>query len=87
MACARPIVLGVNGEARRLVEQEAGAALYAEPENSEALVSAILYLYAQPQSAELLGQRGRAFVEKYFNRDQLVTTLDSHIEKLLRKTA
>ncbi len=42
MACARPILLGVEGEARRLAEQEARAAIYVEPENAEALVEGIL---------------------------------------------
>src|SRR6266567_1135579 len=42
MACARPVLLGVEGEARRMFEQEAGAAIAVEPENAEALASAIL---------------------------------------------
>src|SRR5579884_458831 len=41
MACGRPIVLAVDGEARRIAEQEAGAALYVEPENATALAAAI----------------------------------------------
>src|SRR5229473_4041790 len=63
MACARPMVLGVEGEARRMVEQEARAALAVEPENAPSLVTAILYLREHPEVAETLGRRGRAFVE------------------------
>ncbi len=85
MACARPIILAVAGEARRLVEQEAGAALYVEPENAAALVSAILYLREHPDVAELLGKRGRAFVEARFDREQLVTGLETRIALLLDK--
>lgn len=85
MACARPIVLGVEGEARRMVEQEAGAALAVEPENAEALVSAILYLRKYPEEAEALGRRGRTFVEKHFDREQLTTELEKRIAKLLEK--
>ena len=33
MACARPVVLAVDGDARRIAE-EAGAAIYVEPENA-----------------------------------------------------
>jgi len=84
MACARPILLGVDGEARRLAEQEAGAALYVEPENVEALVSAILHLREHPEEAELLGQRGRAFVEARFDRHQLTAELDMHIARVLK---
>jgi colanic acid biosynthesis glycosyl transferase WcaI len=79
MACARPILLAVNGEARRLVEQEAGAALYVEPENPSALVAAILHLREHPQEAEMLGQHGRAYVEAHFDYDRLAATLAAQL--------
>jgi colanic acid biosynthesis glycosyl transferase WcaI len=85
MACARPILLGMDGEARRLVETEAGAAVYFEPENARALTSAILYLYEHPNMIGLLGQRGRAFVEARFNRDHLTALLEERIALLLEK--
>jgi colanic acid biosynthesis glycosyl transferase WcaI len=85
MACARPILLGVEGEARRLAEQEAGAAIYVEPENTGALVAGILYIQGHPEEAELLGLRGRAYVEARFDRDQLTAELDVHIAKVLGK--
>jgi glycosyltransferase involved in cell wall biosynthesis len=83
MACARPIVLAAEGEARRLAEHQADAALAVEQENAEALVSAILYLREHREKAELLGLRGRAYVEAHFNRDQLTAALDARIETLL----
>ncbi len=79
MACARPILLAINGEARRLAEQEAGAALYVEPENPSALVAAILHLREHPQEATLLGQRGRAYVEANFDYDRLAATLAAQL--------
>jgi colanic acid biosynthesis glycosyl transferase WcaI len=85
MACARPIVLGVEGEARRMVEQEAGAALAVEPENADALASAILYLREHTELAEALGQRGRTFVQNRFDREQLTIELEKRIAKLLEK--
>jgi colanic acid biosynthesis glycosyl transferase WcaI len=83
MACARPMVLGVEGEARRMVEQEAGAALAVEPENADALVEAILYLREHPEIAEAMGRRGRAFVEARFDRAQLTKELEMRIAELL----
>ena len=83
MACARPIVLSVSGEARRLAEQEAGAAISVEPENARELVSAILYLQKNPEEAALMGRQGRAFVEQHFDRHQLVTQLEVQIQALL----
>jgi colanic acid biosynthesis glycosyl transferase WcaI len=85
MACARPILLGVEGEARKIAEKEAEAAIYVEPENAEALVAGILYLQENPEEAELLGQRGRAFVQAHFDRNQLTADLDAQITLLLEK--
>jgi len=85
MACARPLLLAVDGDARRLAEQEAGAAIYVEPENPTALASAILSLREHPDLAEALGQRGRAYVEARFDYDQLAAALDARIRGLLGK--
>ncbi len=85
MACARPMLLCAEGKARQLAEQEAGAAIYVEPENATELVFAILYLREHPEEAELLGQRGRAFVEARFDRDQLTIALEARIAMLLGK--
>ncbi|GAC1305206.1 MAG: hypothetical protein NVSMB27_44020 [Ktedonobacteraceae bacterium] len=79
MACARPMVLGVEGEARRMAVQEAGAALAVEPEHAPSLVTAILYLREHPEVAETMGRSGRAFVEARFDRTQLTTELERRI--------
>jgi colanic acid biosynthesis glycosyl transferase WcaI len=83
MACARPILLGVEGEARQMVEKEAKASIAVEPENAEALALAILYLKDHPDEAETLGQQGREFVEARFDREQLTAALEARIVKLL----
>ena len=85
MACARPFLLGVEGEARRIAEQEAQAARYVKPENVDALVEGILYIHEHPEEAKLLGERGRAYVEKHYDRDQLTAELDRHIAQMLEK--
>ena len=85
MACARPVLLAADGEARRAAEKEAGAAIYVEPENAKALLSAILYLYEHPEEAEQLGVRGRAYAEARFDYDQLTATLNSRLELMLNK--
>ncbi len=79
MACARPILLGINGEARKLAVQEAHAALHVPPENAIALSSSILYLYEHPDYAEMLGQHGRCCIESRFSYDHLVSVLNEHI--------
>jgi len=70
MAAARPIIMGVGGEAGQLV-RDAEAGIPIEPENAAELVAAIEKLKADPQSAEAMGLRGRAFVEKHFDRNAL----------------
>lgn len=79
MACARPIVLAVDGEARQLIAEQAGAALYVEPESAGALAEAILRLRDQPRLAQHLGERGREFVKAHFDRDHLVEGLEGHL--------
>jgi glycosyltransferase involved in cell wall biosynthesis len=85
MACARPFILGAEGIARQLAEQEAGAAISVEPENVTALVSAILYLRDHPDLAETLGWRGRSFVETRFDHVQLTKELETRIAELLEE--
>ncbi|MDQ2715203.1 MAG: glycosyltransferase family 4 protein [Chloroflexota bacterium] len=83
MACARPLLLAVDGEARTRIEQEAGAALYVEPENAQALADAIVHLRDNPTLAEQLGERGRQYVKTHFNRDLLVRDLETRIVECL----
>jgi glycosyltransferase involved in cell wall biosynthesis len=83
MACARPIVLGIDGEARLVAEREAEAAMFVEPESTSALVDAILYLRRYPEIAHVMGLRGRTFVENYWNSDILTNKLQDHIAQIL----
>jgi len=70
LGSARPLVIGVDGEARRLVE-EAGAGVYVRPEDSDALAKAILNLQGRPGDCESMGRAGRAFVEAHYSRRAL----------------
>ncbi len=68
MACARPVILGVEGQAREIVEA-AAAGLVIEPENAAALVQAINSLNADRALGLSLGQRGREYIQQNFSRD------------------
>lgn len=85
MACAQPVLLGVDGEARRHME-EAGAAIYVEPEDPTALASAILHLREHPDLATLMGRRGRDYVQAKFDRDLLTSDLEVRLAAVLGKT-
>ncbi len=67
MACARPMVLGVDGEARRLLES-ASAGVFVEPENSAALADAIAALARDPESRSKYGENGRRFVSEHYDK-------------------
>ncbi len=83
MACARPLLLAVEGEARRLVAEEAQAALWVPPESPTELAEAVLRLKNDPALVARLGQNGRAFVEARFDRDLLTAALEKRIMALL----
>lgn len=70
MGCARPLILGVEGEARAAV-QDAQAGLCVRPEDPADLSAAILHLYHNPQRADRMGQNGREYVRQNFCRDKL----------------
>ncbi|UCE03860.1 MAG: glycosyltransferase family 4 protein [Candidatus Latescibacterota bacterium] len=70
MGCSRPIILGVEGEARAAVEA-AGAGLCVRPEDPRSMAEAILQLYRDPDLATALGRNGRSYVRRNFCRDQL----------------
>ena len=80
MACARPVILGVDGQARTILEEARGG-VAVEPENSDAMVSAIRLLAANPEMAAQLGRNGREYVMRKFSRgetaDKYIRVLDS----------
>jgi glycosyltransferase involved in cell wall biosynthesis len=67
MSCARPVILGVEGQARQILE-DARAGLAIEPENAEALASAINQLDHNRELAKTLGEQGRAYIVQNFSR-------------------
>ena len=70
MGCARPILLGVDGEARRTLE-EADAGVAFPPEDSSSLARTIKRLRADAPLRRRLGRNGRRFVERYYSRRRL----------------
>lgn len=69
MACGRPVVLGVDGQARKILDQ-AEAGVYISPGDPEALVQAVIDLYRDPTLRSRLGENGREFICKHYSRKQ-----------------
>jgi glycosyltransferase involved in cell wall biosynthesis len=70
MACGRPVILGVEGQAREIVER-ARAGLSVEPENPEALAAAIRTLESNTALRQKLGENGRRWVVEHLSRARL----------------
>lgn len=70
MAMSRPIVLGVDGEARRIVEA-GDCGVFVEPENPEALASVARTLAADSAQRTRLGSNGKTFVRLEYERGAL----------------
>jgi colanic acid biosynthesis glycosyl transferase WcaI len=69
MSCARPVILGVEGQARQiLVDAQAGVCI--EPGNPSELAQAVLQLADDEQLRETLGRNGRRHVLQHFSRRQ-----------------
>lgn len=69
MSCARPVILGVEGHARQIIEQ-AEAGLVIEPENAEALAQAVQRLATNRELATTMGKNGREYILHNFSRSQ-----------------
>ena len=67
---ARPIIIGVPGEAGDLVER-AGAGVAMEPENAGQLVEAVERLADDPALCERLGRAGYSYGIRHHDRDSL----------------
>ncbi len=82
MSCGRPVILAVDGQARKILE-EAQAGIYVEPENFSALANAILRLAADPVLRETLGRNGRRHILQNFSRRQTALTYLEILNRLL----
>lgn len=70
LASERPILLSVDGEARAIVEASGGGR-FLPPEDSRALAKAVAELADDRSLGRAMGQRGRDYVLREFDRDAL----------------
>ena len=70
MAMERPLILGVEGESKAIIE-DADCGICIEPENDDELVGALRKLHDEDGLGMRLGKNGRKCVEKRYNRDFL----------------
>ena len=84
MSCGRPVLLGVDGQARAVLEK-ANAGIFLEPENASALVHAICSLHSNPDSCSALGRNGRDYILAHYSRRDSAAAYLSILETVLGK--
>ena len=78
MSCAKPVILGVGGQAREIIER-GRAGICIEPENADQLCDAILKLRKQDWLRESLGRNGREYIIRNLSRER---TADEYLQVL-----
>jgi len=73
MGAGLPVVLGVGGQARAILE-EAGGGIGVPPEDPAALLEAVLRLKEDPTLRARLGESGRAYVRERYDRGAIAKT-------------
>lgn len=79
LALRKPILLGVDGEARQLFIEEGKAGLYFEPENAAELAERIKVLTSNPILTGSLGEQGQRYVKEYFDRQRIHEKFLQHL--------
>jgi glycosyltransferase involved in cell wall biosynthesis len=71
LAMKKPLLLGVDGEARQHFIEKAQAGLFFLPENEEDLVRQIRQIIENPAKLIDMGNNARSYVSANFNRDKI----------------
>lgn len=82
MSCARPVVLGVDGQARRLLD-DAQAGIFVAPQNAQQLIDTIVCLADDLALRSKLGKNGRRYVQANLSREQTAHTYLRVLARLL----
>ena len=82
LAMKKPVVLGVDGEARDLFITEGKAGLFFEPENAADLATQIRRLDSDRDLLARLGENGLAYVTQSFSRDAIAADFAEVLKKL-----
>lgn len=85
LAFGKPILLGVDGEARDLFINKGKAGLYFEPENFGELASAVRRLKNDKNLLNELGNCGKEFVMTYFRRDKIAESYWKELKRVTNK--
>src|SRR5579863_4866110 len=85
MSCARPVILGVGGQAKEILEKSGGGICF-EPGNVEDFCAAIVRLKGGPKLCESLGRNGRDYVVQNLSRERTAAEYLNTLRALLEET-
>jgi len=83
MASGKPIIINLEGAASDIIEK-AQAGLVIEPENASALAKAIEQLYNNKFLRKKMGDLGRSYVEKYYDKKDISKQLETILENVAK---
>ncbi len=86
MACARPVILGVGGQAKEILERSGGG-VCVEPGNVDELCGAILRLRERPDLCAALGRNGREYIVRNLSRERTAAEYVEVLRGLVEGTA
>lgn len=82
LALAKPLLLGVEGEAREHFIDRAGAGIAFTPEDADALADAVLRMHADRAAMQAMGEHGRAYVREHFDRAGINEKLWKELQRI-----
>ena len=82
LAMKKPVILGIEGEAKELFVNQGKCGLAFEPENSSNLTEKILELYNDRTKAATLGENGLRYAAENFNRDKIAQEFYDNLAQL-----
>ena len=83
MACGLPVILGVDGQARQIIE-EAEAGVFIEPEDDAALAQAVTRLYRDIGLRKALGANGRKYIVDHLSRERTARIYTAVLDNVIR---
>jgi len=84
MAMGKPVIMGVKGEALKLVE-ECNCGIGVEPESPSEMALAILKLKRDKKSAVEMGIRGREHITANYDREKIVARYVEFLQECCRR--
>jgi glycosyltransferase involved in cell wall biosynthesis len=85
LAMKKPVLLGVEGEAKTLFIDEGKGGLAYTPEDHDDLAEKVLHLSANNEKVQELGVAGKDYVNKKFDRKKIIKEFAGILEQSIKK--